>query len=374
MQRRMKESGFSLMELLIVVMVMGIIMAMNGSLLQDLIRGQRQQAAIVSAQFESALALEILRNDLANAGFGLVDEFQSAPGGYAEAAGNPAQQFNDAPNIPRALAHSNDMSAFATYLVNSDYLVIKSPAVGMNSAAGKWTNISGSTVHVWNDPSLDMATGTDYMIVVKPRSSLGGRSQLIVDSSSGTYALQYTTAPLLPAFAPTGAGERFLAFGVEQGTLPSVPFNRADYYVRSNLTNENCASGTGALIKGVFNHGTKTITQLVDEHPLLECVASMQVVFRLDTNGDGSPDNTVSTIAGLDALTIKEQVKEVQVYILAHEGAMDRGFTYGGANPVTVGPTVALGTSVNLTGFGGSNWNHYRWKLYTLIVKPKSFY
>ncbi len=367
-----KESGFSLLELLIVIMIMGIIMAMNSQLLQSLVRGQRQQAAVASAQFETALALEILRSDLANAGFGLPDQFQSAPNGYFEAAGTPAQLYNDAPNIPRALVHSNDVSAFATYLAKSDYLVIKSPAVGMNSAAGKWSNINGATVHVWNDLSMDMVSGTDYMIVIKPRSSLGGQSQLIVDSGSGTYALQYTTSPLAAAFQPTGSGQRYLAFGVVQGALPSMPFNRADYFVRQNAVNQDCAAGTGTLIKATVNH-TAGVGGTLTEFPLMECVASMQVVFRLDTNGDGVPDTTVNNISGLDALSVKEQVKEVQIYVLAHEGTFDRGFTYGGANPVTVGPTVALGASVDLTAFG-ADWNHYRWRLYTLFVKPKSFY
>lgn len=369
---RSKKGGFSIIEMLITMALLGVIVAMNSQLLQSMIWGQRQQAALVSSQFETALGLEILRNDLSNAGFGLSDQLQSAPSSYSEASGNPAQQYNDAPNVPRALVHSNDVSAFATYLANSDYLVIKSPAVGMNSAAGKWTNINGSTVHVWNDLSLDMVTGTNYMIVVKPRSSLGGRSQLIVDSSSGAYALQYTTGALSAAFQPTNPGERYLAFGVTENSVPTMPFNRADYYVRQNLVNQDCATGTGTLIKATVDHtaGGGALT----EFPLIECVASLQIIFRLDTNSDGVPDTTVNNISGLDALSIKEQVKEVQAYILAHEGTLDRGFTYGGANPVTVGSTTALGASVDLTGFGGANWNHYRWKLYTLIVKPKSFY
>jgi hypothetical protein len=100
----------------------------------------------------------------------------------------------------------------------------------------------------------------------------------------------------------------------------------------------------------------------------------MQVVFRLDTNLDGIPeDPPVNDISGLDALSIKEQVKEVRIYILGHEGMMDRSFQYGGANPAIVGPSVALGTAVDLSGFG-AEWRHYRWKVYTLVIKPRSFY
>lgn len=368
------QKGFSLLEILIAIVIMGIIMAMNGQLLQELIRGQRQQAAVVTNQYETSLGLELLRSDVSSAGFGLADEFKSAPGTYTEATSDPAQQFNSAPNVPRALSHNNNVGAFTNYLSNSDYLVIRSPAVGMNTAAGKWTNITSTTVHIWNDVNLDMVNGQDYMIVVKPRSALGGRAQLIV--SSGAYTLQYVTSALDPAFQPSsGTGERYLAFGIDDTTPPVRPFNRADYYVkRPSTANPGCAPGTGTLYKYVVPHAASAVPAEDNEWPLIECVANMQVVFRLDTNLDGIPeDPPVNDISGLDALSVKEQVKEVRIYLLAHEGMMDRAFRYGGANPVTVGPTTALGTSVDLTGFG-ADWNHYRWKIYTLVIKPRSFY
>lgn len=367
------KRGFSLLEILIAIVIMGIIMAMNSQLLQELIRGQRQQTVIVTNQFETSLGLEMLRNDVSNAGFGLADEFKNAPGTYTEATSDPAQQFNNAPNVPVALQHNNNVGSFTNYMANSDYLVIRSPAVGTGGAAGKWTNITGATVHVWNDVSLDMVNGQDYMIVIKPRSALGGRSQLIV-SSGGAYSLQYVTSALDPTFQPSsGTGERYLAFGIGDVT-PVRPFNRADYYVKqlSPLSpNPNCAPNTGSLVKYVLPHGAAD----GGEMPLVECVANMQVVFRLDTNLDGVPDQTVNNISGFDALSIKEQIKEVQIYILAHEGLLDRRFTYQGPNPIIVGPDAVLGTSVSLgAATFGADWSHYRWKVYTLIVKPKSFY
>jgi prepilin-type N-terminal cleavage/methylation domain-containing protein len=367
------KKGFSLLEILIAIVIMGIVMAMNSQLLMDLIRGQRQQAGVVTSQFETSLGLEMLRSDVASAGFGLPDEFASSLGTYTEATADPAQQFNSAPNVPKALVHSNNVGAFTDYIANSDYLVIRSPAIGMNTAAGKWTNITGTTVHIWNDVNLDMVNGQDYMIVIKPRSALGGRSKLIV--SSGAYSLQYITSTLDAAFQPSSAtGERYLAFGIEDSITPTMPFNRADYYIKKPaVTNVNCAPGTGTLYKAIVKHGPAGTGGATEEFPLVECVANMQIVFRLDTNLDGVPDQTVSDISGLDALSIKEQVKEVQIYILAHDGILDRGFTYSGANPVTVGPSVATGTSVDLSAFG-TDWSRYRWKIHTLIVKPKSFY
>jgi hypothetical protein len=92
----------------------------------------------------------------------------------------------------------------------------------------------------------------------------------------------------------------------------------------------------------------------------------MQIVFRLDTNADGTIDTDSDDISALTAAQIRNQVKEIQVYILSHEGQMDAAYTY--PNPtILVGPTAALGRTFNL----GTNRN-YRWKVYTLVVRPNN--
>lgn len=364
------HKGFSLLEILIAVAILGIVMAMSSQLLEHMVIGQRKQAVITTNQFEASLGLEILRNDVSNAGFGLPDEFKGTPSLYTEASTDPAMQFNNTPNVPRAIQHANTVST-AGYVQNSDYLIIRSPAVGMASAAGKWSNITTTKVHFWNDINLDMTTN-DYMIVVKPRTMTGGNAQLIV--SGGAYAIKYPgqISDLDAGFQPnTGDGERFLAFGM--GTaMPTMPFNRADYYVGApTATNPNCAPGTGTLYKNVIGDAGSP-------YPLIECVANMQVVFRLDTNLDGIPDQTVNDISGLDAYKIKEQVKEVHIYILAHEGMKDKSFKSDIVNPaVTLGPSPSLGTTVDLSTMDTTStdaWKRYRWNRYKLVVKPKSFY
>ncbi len=123
---RNKQSGFTLLEILIAIAILGIIMAMNSTLLQEMIRGTRQQSSLVTSQFETALGLEVFRNDLGNAGYGLPDAFLSNPAGtvtstytgtcYSEPAGhanNPAAvaAFNDCPDPPRAIVHSNNVGS-----------------------------------------------------------------------------------------------------------------------------------------------------------------------------------------------------------------------------------------------------------------------
>jgi hypothetical protein len=106
--------------------------------------------------------------------------------------------------------------------------------------------------------------------------------------------------------------------------------------------------------------------------PFLDCVADMQVIFGLDNDGDGDFEPTVSAdgysddISAFTAQQIRDQVKEVRVYILAHEGQRDPNFTYT-TNPVTVGE-FAMGRDFDLAAIIGANWQNYRWKVYSMTV------
>jgi hypothetical protein len=151
-----------------------------------------------------------------------------------------------------------------------------------------------------------------------------------------------------------------------------MPFNRADYFITTvdsdgtNITPQRCASNTGVLVKAVVSHNDGNFDDFM---PLLDCVADMQVVYRLDTNGDGTIDNTTNDISvGLTAQQIRDQVEEVRVYILGHEGQRDPNYTYPN-NSITVGE-FGLGNNFDLTGI--ANYQNYRWKIYTIVVNPNN--
>jgi prepilin-type N-terminal cleavage/methylation domain-containing protein len=389
---RKNQNGFTLIEVLVAIAILGIIMLMNTQLMQDLIRGSVRQNAIVMTQFETALGLELMRTDIENAGFGLADDISGISYTEVDATSTPAFQYNDATTaVPRALVHSNDgytgSSAGQGYIHNSDYLAIKSPAVGENATAKKWTYITTAAIHEWDtvntDNDLDMEAN-DRMIVINPRTAPRESSKLIINTSWAIpFSVPYTRVygSLDGAFHPLSVGERYMAYGVNRSGAASLrmPFNRADYYVRRRATsndNPNCAPGTGTLVKATVDHADGALTEM----PLVTCVANIQVIFRLDTNGDGIADSTVGTTPAFPVLTamqIKEQVKEVRVYILAHEGPRDNGYQLPAANrTVTLGDTAALGKSVDLLSdvVGDATWANYRWKVYTLFVKPRSFY
>jgi hypothetical protein len=163
-----------------------------------------------------------------------------------------------------------------------------------------------------------------------------------------------------------------------------MPFNRADYYVKIPAIGmpQRCAVGTGVLYHSTVSHGGAVSGGSMVDMPLLDCVADMQVIFRLDRNGDGNLSNTnvLTDLSAhdLNAEQIRDQVKEVRVYILAQEGQKDTSYTYTfptiapcSANQINVGSDSTVGSSLgrcfNFPGI--TNWQNYRWKIYTLVEK-----
>jgi hypothetical protein len=259
----------------------------------------------------------------------------------------------------------NDPTTFT--LNNSDYLVIKSTIVGTSEASQRWTYIIGGLQpHVWG--SNDLSNG-DRVIVLWPRSVTGFSKELVIDGAD--FFTTYSSSAFPTEFSPVAATARFVIYGVDPDTNLRMPFNRADYYIQRPATiPQACAPNTGILYKATINQGDGAR----NPEPLIDCVADMQVIYRLDTNNDGTIDSTVNNISGLTAQQVREQVKEVRVYILSHEGERDRSFRYRNST-IIVGEIfggILFGRTFNLSSTIGADWANYRWKVSTLVVKPRN--
>ena len=356
------QKGVSFIELLIVMTLVVIVLTMNTDTFGVIFRQSRQQTQTVGAQMDRVVGLEILRTDLEHAGFGLPWSFQGTIN-YSEAAVSPQSTYNDAAsNPPRALVSGNDPTTFT--LNNSDYLVIKSTIVGTSEASQRWTYIiGGQQPHPWG--SNDLADG-DRVIVVWPRSITGFTKELVMDGAN-FYTTIDSSGDIPDEFSPVAATARFVIYGVDPDTNLRMPFNRADYYIqRPASIPQACAPNTGILYKASINQGDGAR----NPEPLIDCVADMQVIYRLDTNNDGAIDSTVNDISGLTAQQIRDRVKEVRVYILSHEGQSDMSFRYRNST-ITVGE-FGVGRTFNLSSTIGSGWENYRWKVSTLVVKPRN--
>lgn len=435
-----REEGFTLVELMITMLVFALAMVAASNIFSALLNQFKQQSKIAETNIEGLIGLDMMRIDVQQAGFGIPwnletdgdndgdDNWSTLGANYNErvtnAGGNAdpldAIYYNDgttassipAPaqqRAPRGILAENLPQAGAGLMLmgtgantwRSDYLVVKSTSISIGDAAQKWTHITNNGAtnldpRFWNDPNEDLDDNDDRVIVERPALGPSGSQQrvLITDTSVAppTFSVlfeddkdDFDTAflPALDVF------ETHLIYGVspKPPTNPAeplrAPFNRADFYVSDGGTvPSQCAPNTGILYKAVMNHGDGAAT----EYPLLDCVADMQVVFITETstppddihewNNADFPFTSVLT-----ADQIRAQIRGVVVYILAHEGQMDRSFTFtnfsagctGVANCMRVGGFDNLGNLMgrefDLSWIDAADFDNYRWKVYTIAVQ-----
>lgn len=394
-----RQEGFSLVELMITMVVFLLIIAAASGVFTSLLTQFKQQSKIAETNIEGAIGLEILRRDLESAGYGLAWNVEvDADGdgndwdrlvGYCEAVSdtsitpNPTTFNNGVSTDPCPTTVTAGTAPMAVRSGNNtgwngaDYLAIKSATVATNVTAQKWTHLMvGNVKKTWtpdcenvNKDSDCTPNNTVRVIVISPGGSTAANTRSLITSSAttGVFFTQYRyTADFDP---PTGSTETYIVYGVDKDTDLRMPFNRADYFIKVPATMPSaCASNTGILYKGTLNHANGGITEL----PILDCVADMQVVYGLDNNEDGEfrdgvgGDAYSDDISGLTAKQIRTRVKEIRVYILAHEGQKDAAYTYPNST-IVVGPNAALGRPFDL----GTNLN-YRWKVYTIVVRPNN--
>ena len=378
------EKGFTLIELLITMVVFVLAIAAASQIFTGLLTQFKQQSKIAETNIEGVVGLEILRRDIEHAGYGLPWVIPAGINTYQEAAAG----YNDSPSGPPRAILSGNGAGFN----NSDELIIKAANVARNGASQEWTRLQ--TGNIKRDGlSGETLDGADLIIVLSPGTSDATRRTLIANGVDWD-----TTYNTTSNFDPADNTETYFIYGIAPTTATvttlRMPFNRADYYINVPAINmpARCATNTGVLYKATVNHSDGELTEL----PLLDCVADMQVVFRLDMNENG----TVGTIANADGSTVtsdpidstaenataatvqatfadaallRQRLKEVRVYILAHEGQYDRTYTFSnftcGATCITVGE-FGLGMPFDLSAI--TNYPNYRWKLYTLVVKPNN--
>ncbi|NWF51737.1 MAG: PilW family protein [Nitrospirae bacterium] len=380
---KITDNGFTLIELMITMIAFIIVIASVSSIFLALVNQFKQHSKIAETNLEGLTGLEVLRQDIENAGYGLpwnITGISDTDGdgnlwdelpNYNEAIGT-ASIYNDASqNAPRAILSGNNVG-----FNSSDYLVIKSINIATYDNCKKWTTLSTSGTRTWT-PSRENVNRNDddtinnnvRVITLAPGSTDTDSRSLV--SGAAAFFTTFSSVTAAP-WQPTDTTETRLVYGVDPSTNLRMPFNRADYFISNANVPQRCAPNTGVLVKAVVSHDDGDFD--IDEDgtddfiPLLDCVADMQVIYRRDTDGDGTADNTTDDISALTAQQIRDQVKEVRVYILAHEGQRDINYTYTN-NSVTVGE-FGLGSNFDLTTI--TNYQNYRWKVYTIVVNPSN--
>jgi prepilin-type N-terminal cleavage/methylation domain-containing protein len=391
------KRGFTLIELIIVMAIFMVVIIITAETFDTVVKKATQQSKSVETQIEGIVGLELLRADLEQAGFGLPWTFQSAPDAslYLEAdvttdkpapfwpSGLSANSFNDATtNTPRAIQSSETTFNQDSDNHGSKYLVIKSTVAATNDTAKKWTNVSFAngtkSIRTWGATDRDLAPSDKVIVVRNSLISTPPTRQLMVDSSSIPPGKFYTTFDHYSTLTqPHQDGDSFAIYGISPLAALRMPFNRADYYVmRPTKMPTSCAPNTGILYKATVSHSGGGFDPII---PLLDCVADMQVVYSLDAGGMGyinSHTTTLPTTPPPISDLIRQQLREIRVYILAQEGMKDRAFTYP-SQLVDVGESfdggaTFMGRRFDLQARIGAGWQNYRWKVYTIVVRPKN--
>ena len=370
----MNNKGFTLIELLVALGILAIIIGIPYAFLTKELKHTVKESALSQSALEKIPSLEILRKDIEDAGYGLVRDNKTCNGGiltYDEASStsHPSSYspsiypalFNDAPSgIPKAIIGKKDTSSNGF-----SYLVLKGTSLGLNKACKHWSYIDkdGKNLgdrNIWpttNSANYNNFKNGDRVVV------MDAGSRKIVENSGKFYFTIGTDDN--STIAPQSV---YLIYGV--GTSdPRAPFNRVDYYLKDSGTPPSeCATGTHTLYRMVMNSSGNFGPPY---YPLLHCVADFQVGFGLDTDEDEKIDTWTQDITTLTtAKDVRDQLKQVRIYILVQNGTKDKDYNYP-HNSIYVGDnSIGIGRNFDLTTI--TDYKHYHWKLIKLVVEPKN--
>jgi prepilin-type N-terminal cleavage/methylation domain-containing protein len=394
------KRGFSLVEMIVVMAIFVIVIGITGYVFNQVVSKGLLQTKTAESNISGIVGLEMMRADIESSGYGIPWSFKGTVN-YTEAADAPGvtnlndngRTYSDSTqnNIPRAVASDNNVvSGNAAVVLNgTDVLAIRSTSVANNTAARKWSYVESRvlptvdpnpTPHSWTTEKL--AT-SDRVIELQPVINLKQVNQLVV-SPTGTWSAHfdnYSSIGKPPIYNDSEKkSDSYIIYGVDETTDLNFPFNRADYYVRKPAAAEEgwirlpqrCNQSAGILFKGIVSQSDGTYQQL----PLMECVLDMQVVFGLLTPGSDLVTNSdvlnnPSTGNVMTPKEIREQLKEMKVYILTHDGGRDTNFTYPSPT-IVVGPGDGTGRTYNFADNGVANWQNYRWRVYQITGRPRN--
>ena len=385
----MGTHGFTLTELIVVMAIFMSVLIITATAFNTVLTNSGQQIKSAETQIEGIVGLELLRSDIQHAGFGLPWAFMTPitynEGSVATSAGVDISGLKDDNNVPRAVLSVNNAG-----LNGSDYLVIKSTVSSLTTTAKKWTYLhyssvgttNRSTAKVWNSPA-DLVDG-ERVTVVRSSFVNGVLNKQLV-ASGGSFFTQVSInsgkVSVPTEFSPPSSTDTYLIYGIapkkdsDTNFDPRMPFNRTDYYIkRPSAMPGGCAPHTGVLYKAIMNHSNGEFTEI----PLVDCVAGMQIVYSMDSSGSGGIDSHRDASFGTpgaqgplpSAADLRQQLREIRVSILAQDGKKDMGFTYPNQT-ITLGE-FDMGKDFDLAATIGADWSHYRWKIYTIVIQPKS--
>ncbi len=309
--------GFSLIEMLIVVVMMGLVLAGVYKLFNDFYQSANIESKNIETEIEKVLTSNILEVDIIEAGVGLADDLNNKP-----------VEWDGSKLIIRSVFNATNNFTDGWILVDCDN--------------GSWSLISSKG----NLTSSNFV----YLDIVN--------KQFVANGTFGTCPAQ----KVMIGFPYTT--------GITSGCTTQF-CNKITYSLSTTQPIKFCNPYTKNLLRKVG--GSVQGTHIFD------CVADFHVNFDYDSDGNGyvsSSEAGVSIPATDNATVIKNKLKAVNVFILLQEGKKDMNFRFNGN--IVNGKLLFLDKNNNGACDLGDicfnlpyHYTHYRWKPVILKVNPK---
>lgn len=411
------DNGYTLVEMLVAMGIFLFVILAANQAFQRIVAISSQNSSSLVSNIEGVVGLELLRYDIEHAGYGLPWRFQSYTGAitFRNLAGSDNAEVivaNEAlaKGIDSAslnAVNSGDIRALAAGTCSKevngsdsanvsggpDYLVVRSVMAALNRGTGdvsrKWSYLSYASNGTENQSYLkkwynaeDLGPDDRATAILSTFTSSGTEEKVLLMDGLD-FEVKIGAGGALPAgepFKPADGSHIVVAYGIANspgpGSVLRMPYHRTDYYLsRPGSAPPTCNPGTGVLYKAVVDQATG---RFANPFPLLNCVADLQVEFEYDEKDDGNISYlSGSTLNTYDAADIRDHVKAVRVYLLVQEGRRDDSFNYSGdsikvgdpALPITSGRTLS---ATEMATLFTNDWRKYRWKLYTIVTRPKN--
>ncbi len=309
------NKAFTLIELLVTMVIILVIGAAIYFTYDILLKGFKGESKNIESELENVVGLELLRLDIEHAGYGLAKDLS-----------NKAIELND----------------------TNKEIVIRSTLNNTNKSTLGYVIFNCPDISTELDAALNVDNREDPSITQFVLTNIDGLFKGFLSISANCPEKGYLI----------GFPVEFNGISPENGcgSTPPAPgeqfCNIIQYTLSSDQPLSTCNPNTYNLLRKA---GGNALSGSGGE-PLISCVADFVVRGKLE---DGSIISDTTTLTASD---IRNKLKQVNIYILRHEGRKDPKYHYNGSSITIDGITFDLS--------GISDYTHYRWKVLKITVNP----
>ena len=238
-----REKGYTLVELIVVMAIFAAVAMAISVTFNNLISRGSQQARSAVSQIGGITGLEMLRSDIAHAGFALPWSYQATPG-WSEVAVPPVAGLGIDPTTFNETSPPRAVRAANVNPIGSPpgpyYLVLKSALLALNSPSiGHWSFVNYSSgnksyLRTSGDAASDIVPTQDNLITLNVSFDNQGnetRKLLMNSPSQFSYTVTGATNPIIVPNAwaqPADPSQSALAYAISDTTTAGKPCSRAN--------------------------------------------------------------------------------------------------------------------------------------------------